>query len=66
MPISARLMFVPGGLPARRLGLGRLSAGSQRISYGSPSRRLPLSLSWYSLVAQTWTELFGFVLKQFE
>ena len=35
-------MFVPGGLPARRLGLVRFSTGSQRISYGSPSRRLPL------------------------
>ena len=42
MPISALLMFVPGGRPARCLGLGRLSAGSQRISYGSPSRRRPL------------------------
>ena len=42
MPISARLMFVPGGRPARRLVLGRLSAGSQRISYDNPSRRLAL------------------------
>ena len=42
MPISALLMFVPGGRPARRLGLGRLSADSQRISSGGPSRRLPL------------------------
>ena len=42
MPISAKLIFVPGGRPARLLGLGRLSADSQRISYGSPPRRLPL------------------------
>ena len=42
MPTSTRLMFVPGGRLARRLGLGRLSAGSQHIIYGSPSRRLPL------------------------
>ena len=42
MPISALLMFVPGGRPARRLGFGRLSAGSQRISCGIPSRRRPL------------------------
>ena len=42
MPISARLMFVPGGFCARRLDHGRFSASSQRISYGSPSRRLPL------------------------
>ena len=32
MPISALLMFVPGGRPFRRLGLSRLSADSQRIS----------------------------------
>ena len=42
MPISAQLMFVPGGRLARRLGLGRLSARSQRISYGSQSRPLPI------------------------
>ena len=42
MPISALLMFVPGGRPVRRLGIGSLFADSQRISYGSPSHRLPL------------------------
>ena len=35
-------MFVPGGRLARRLGLGRLSASSQRILYECPSRRLLL------------------------
>ena len=40
MPISARLKFVPGCL-ARRLDLGRVSAGSQRIFYGRPSHLLP-------------------------
>ena len=60
MPIAARLMFAPGGLSAGRLGLGRLSAGSERIFYGVPSRRLHLCpLSRYSLVAQRWTNLFA-------
>ena len=41
MPFFARLMFVPGGRLARLLGIGRLSSGSKRIIYSSPSRRLP-------------------------
>ena len=40
MSISARIMFVPGGRLARRLGLGRLSFGSQRIFYVNVSLRL--------------------------